>query len=387
MSREGVPIGRIAGVEVRVSLAWVLLLALVVLIAAQLIAAAAPELSDVVEWVGGGVAAVAFLASVLAHELAHVLVARRRGVHSSVVVLGFLGGLAPYDLEGPTPRDELAIAAAGPAVSLTLAVLFVPLGLVLASFGGFAGVAGSVALVVGFLAGAHGLLSLVPGMPLDGGRMVRAIAWERSGDPRRGSRLAAVLGRVTGYALIAVGAAIALLSAPAFGLMVLSLGWFTTTGARAVERRLALERLLDGVSVREAMDREVPHVPPQLTLDTFADRYLPSGPGDAQAPTSLPVVADDRVLGVVGFDRIRRISRRAWATTRAEDVMAVPPDAPHLAPDDPLWDALEALRRSGLDGLAVVEGGGLRGMLTRRGATTAIRDRLRARAGRAGGGA
>ena len=122
------------------------------------------------------------------------------------------------------------------------------------------------------------------------------------------------------------------------------------------------------------METDLPQVSPHLTLDVFADRFMPDG-----LATSLPVVADGQVVGVIGLDRVRRVGRRARATTRAEDIMARPPAAPLLDGELLLWDALDDLRRAGTDGLAVVAGdagAALRGMLTRRGATAAIRERL-----------
>ena len=161
---------------------------------------------------------------------------------------------------------------------------------------------------------------------------------------------------------------------PSTGVMLLSLGWFVTTGASAVERRMAIEQALVGVRVADVMETDLPQVSPHLTLDVFADRFMPDG-----LATSLPVVADGQVVGVIGLDRVRRVGRRARATTRAEDIMARPPAAPLLDGERLLWDALDDLRRAGTDGLAVVAGdagAALRGMLTRRGATAAIRERL-----------
>jgi Zn-dependent protease len=369
---EGLPVARLFGIEIRVSIAWVLLLAIVTLLGADRAGAAAPELAAVVQWIIGGFAAVVFLLSVLAHELAHALVARRRGVEPGPVVLGFVGGLAPLHVQGSTPRDELAIAVSGPALSIGLCAVSVTAGIALFTGSGAVAAVGAALLVVGALNGILALLSIIPGMPLDGGRIVRTLAWARTGDQRRASRITATVGRLTGWLLIALGALIALTVRPAEGLMVLSLGWFVGAGGRALDRRLTVDALLEGISVGSVMERDVPRVAPQLTLDTFAERYLAT-----DGATSLPVVADDAVLGVLGVGRLRRIRRRAWATTRAADVMAAPPAAPFLDVADPLVDALEALQRTGLDGLAVMEAGELAGMLTRRVAADAIRSRLR----------
>jgi Zn-dependent protease/CBS domain-containing protein len=371
---EGLAIARVAGIEIRVSVAWVLLLALVTLLAEQLAMAAAPQLPMVVHWVVGGVSAIAVLLSVVAHELAHALTARRLGVDPGSVILGFVGGVSPLDVQGRTPRHEMLIAISGPVLSLVIAVLLVPVGLgLLEGDDAMAAVAAGL-LVVGVLSGAFAGLSVLPGLPLDGGRIVRALAWERTGDPRRATRLASVLGRATGWIVAGIGMIVALTASPSTGVMLLSLGWFVTTGASTVERRLAIELALDGVRVADVMETDLPQVSPNLTLDVFADRFMPDG-----LATSLPVVADGHVVGVIGLDRVRRVGRRARATTRAEDIMARPPAAPLLDGDVLLWDALDDLRRAGTDGLAVVAddaGEVLRGMLTRRGATAAIRERL-----------
>lgn len=372
---EGIPVARVLGIEIRISLAWVALLAIVLIIGAQQAAAVAPGLAPVGQWAVGVAVALAFLVSVLAHELAHAVTARRRGVDPGPVVLGFVGGLAPLEIKAERPRDEVAIAVAGPALSLALALVALAASAAVPGEGSAAAL-GSGLLVVGGLNLALACLSALPGIPLDGGRVVRAVAWARSGDPDRASAVAALVGRTAGWALAGIGIVISLAVRPIEGLMVLSLGWFLSSGARTVERRLGMARLLRGVPVGSVMERDVPQLAATLTLDTFADRF--AGP-DALA--SAPVVDDATPLGVVGAGRLRRIARRAWATTRAADVMSAPPGAPFLAPDDRLWEALEILQRTGLDGLAVVEDGRVAGMLTRRAAADAIRARIRAEAG------
>ena len=374
MGSEGLAIARIAGIEIRVSLAWVLLLALVTLLGAQLATAAAPQLPTVVHWIVGGASAIAVLLCVVAHELAHALTARRLGVDPGSVILGFVGGVSPLDVQGRTPRDEMLIAIVGPALSIAIALLLVPIGFSLLDGEDAVAAVAAGLLVVGTLDGAFAVLSVLPGLPLDGGRIVRALAWQRTGDARRATRLASVLGRATGWTVAGIGMLVALTVSPSTGVMLLSLGWFVTTGASAVERRMAIEQALVGVRVADVMETDLPQVSPHLTLDVFADRFMPDG-----LATSLPVVADGQVVGVIGLDRVRRVGRRARATTRAEDIMARPPAAPLLDGERLLWDALDDLRRAGTDGLAVVAGdagAALRGMLTRRGATAAIRERL-----------
>ena len=130
MGGNGVPIARLFGIEIRVSFAWAVLVAIVTLLGAQQAALTAPELAAPVQWLIGAAIATGFLVSVVAHELAHALVGRRYGVQSNTIVLGFAGGLAPLSIEAPKPRDELANALAGPMLTLALGGAMLGLGVV-----------------------------------------------------------------------------------------------------------------------------------------------------------------------------------------------------------------------------------------------------------------
>lgn len=379
MIGEGLPIGRLFGIEIRVSVIWAILLAMIALIGAEQASVTAPGIPVVGQWVVGAAVAGGFLVSVLAHELTHALVARRRGVPTTSIVLGFIGGLAPLSIQGRRPADELAIAASGPLLSLGIGVVVLAAG---AGAGladpGFGALAGAL-IVVGGLNVILGFLSLLPGFPLDGGRILRAIAWARSGDQDRATRFAARVGRVVGWTTIGVGIALAFLDRTTEGLLILAMGWFLSTGARTVDRRLGLELLLRGVPVRDAMEHDVGWVGPQLTIDTFADRFE-----GENGVTAMAVVDDERVVGVLGIRRLQRLGRRKFASTRVADVMATPPKVPVLAPDDEVWGALDLINQSGLDGVAVAEDGRLAGLLTRRSLSAAVRDRVAAKQGAAG---
>ena len=382
MSGNGLPIARLLGIEIRVSFTWAVLVSIITLLGAQQAALTAPGLAAPVQWLIGVAIAVGFLASVVAHELAHALVGRRYGVESTTIVLGFVGGLAPLSIQAQRPRDELAIALSGPLLSLAVGGILLGLGVLDAVVApGLGALAGSL-VVLGALNVILAGISLLPGMPLDGGRVVRALAWARTNDRDRAGAVAARVGRLLGFTVIGVGVAMALADLATEGLLVIALGWLLTTGARTLDRRLALERLLRGVTVREAMEVDPPSVGPNLTVDTFADRY--EGP---DAIPAMPVVDDEQVLGIIGRRRLQRLGRRRFGSTRASDVMAVPPLAPVLTPDDPLWEALDTMNSGGIDGLAVAVEGRLAGMLTRDSVSQAVRSRAAADAARRAAGA
>jgi Zn-dependent protease/CBS domain-containing protein len=368
---SGVAIARLFGIEIRVSLSLAILVAVVVLIGADQAGVMAPGLAVGLQWLVGAGVALGFLASVIAHELAHALVGRRRGVAVTSVRLGFMGSLAPATIEAPRPRDELAIALAGPAVSLVLAVATLPAALALGDVGSPAGPVAGGLFVVGALNVVLGVLSLLPGMPLDGGRAVRALAWARTGDRDRASRVTARVGRFSGAVILGLGAVATLLTDLSTGVMLMALGWLLSSASSTLEQRLDVERYLAGATVAEAVVRDVPRLAAGLTVDTFAARL--TEPGGMRA---LPVMDGEQVLGVVGVGRIRRLGRGALATARASDIMASPPAAPILAPGHPLWAAVELLNRRGLDGLAVVGESGLEGMITRESVGAAVRARV-----------
>lgn len=373
----GIPIARVVGIEIRISVAWVVLVALIAFIGGQQAILSDPTLIPLAQVVIGIGVALLFLVSVVAHELAHALIGRRRGVPTTTIVLGFIGGLAPLSIQAATARDELVIAVAGPMVSFLLGALFVVGGVLAGSvMPGSAPIAGGV-VVVGVLNLILAVLSVLPAMPLDGGRVVRAFAWSRYGDRDRAYRTTARVGRMVGWTILGAGVALVLADLVTEGLIGIALGWLLNTGARTGERRLALEQLLRGAQVSDAMRIDVPFVGPNLTIDTFAGRFE-----GQDAVAAMPVVDDDRVIGVVGRKRLVRLGRRRFGGTRVDQVMAAPPQAPVLAPSDALWDAVEAMNEGGLDGLAVADGGRLAGLVTRDSLADAIRSRAAAQAAR-----
>ncbi len=371
---SAIPVARILGFEIRVHVSWAVILAVIAVTVEVQVGQFAPAIDAPLRWaIGGGVAA-AFLLSALAHELGHAIATRRAGMPGGPVIVYFFGGAATATLEATRPRDELAAAIAGPLVSIGVGVAF----LVMAGLGELAGgvalALGRIALVVGVLNLVLGGVNLLPAFPLDGGRVIRALAWARTGDPDRGLRIAASSGRYLGILFGTLGVVSILVIATLDGLMLAICGWFLVSSARAVERSADAERLLEGINVGDVMDRDIAGVPPGLTLDTFADQVLRGGSSE-----SVPVMRGLDVLGMIGARQVRRVRRDRWPQTRAEDLMVSGDALPSIGPEMSLRAALGHLHRSGLDGLPVTEAGALTGIVTRRAVADAVRDRLRAR--------
>jgi Zn-dependent protease/CBS domain-containing protein len=367
----GVPIARVFGIEIRVSLSWTIVLAVVAVIAVGQLTAVDPDLPSHIAWILGAVVAGGFFLSSVSHDLAHAIVARRRGVDVSSIVVSFFGGATPLDPTSPDPRHDVAIAASGPIASLGIGLALLGLTVGATALGEqFSAAAGVLAVLV-FLNFVLGVVNLVPAYPLDGGRIVRDLAWRRSGSERAGWRAASRSGRISGYVVIAAGIALLLLQGGPMGAMLALTGWFLILSANALRDRVKLDDLIGGHTVAEAMETDTVSVSPALTVDTFASQLL-----DGESPlTAVPVVDDEEIVGVLGVRQVRGMRRTEWTTTRVADVMVKAPKLSLLAPDGAMKDGLERIHRAGVDGLPVVEDGKVIGMLTRLSVGTFIRER------------
>jgi Zn-dependent protease len=371
---NGVPIARILGFEIRLHVSWIFIIAIVTVTVAGRLTQFQPEISPAVTWAVGLIGSLGFLATVIAHELAHAVVARRDGATAHVLVVHFVGSPAPIDAIASSPRAEAAMAVAGPLVSFLLGTILVALAFASLTLGPWAGAVADVLIIIGALNLLLAGVSLVPAFPLDGARLVRAAAWARSGSRRTGTKAAGVVGRWAGRAALVLGLATILTGETPDGIMIALVGWFLMASARSVDRWLILDDLLQGMSVGEAMEKDLATISPQLTLDTFASGIL-----DGTVTPALPVLRDDVLVGIIGLAQVRAVAQRNWPSTRTEDVMIGKPDMPTASPDDRLTDALENLRVSHLDGLAVLDGDTLRGVLTRRSIAALLHARAEAR--------
>jgi Zn-dependent protease/predicted transcriptional regulator len=368
----GVPVARIFGIEVRIQLGWVLVVALVAAIAAMQVAAVNRSVSPTIQWLLGGVVAAGFFASALIHDMSHALLARRRGVEVKAIVVSFFGGATPLDPTSPDPGDDLVIAMAGPVVSIVLGGLLAVVAVAIGTAGGSAaGVAAQVLVVLAVLNLILGAVNIVPAYPLDGGRIVRAIAWRRSGSEKDGWRAAGTVGRLVGIGVIAIGLGVVLYGEFTNGAMIGLSGWFLVLSSRAIRERIKVEELIGDLAVSDVMETDTPTVHPGLTVDTFAGQLL-----DGDVPTTaIPVLRDTEVIGILGVRQVQRLRPGEWAAKRVEDVMAKPPRLPIVGPGDTLISAVERLHRAGLDGVPVVEHGQLVGVLTRRSIGQAVQAR------------
>ena len=282
MSRRGIFVARVFGVRITVHPTWLFIFGLVVIWYGS---AGGPVTGTVLtplgRWIVAPIAATAFFASVLIHELAHAFVARSRGMRVDEVTLFIFGGAARMDRDAPSARTELAVGLAGPAASGILGAVLVVVGTVLSGMTGvFEAVAAELAVGLGVVNLLLAVFNLVPAFPMDGGRILRALLWSLTHDFERATRLATRLARGFGVVVIGAGLVIAFVVDPVAGLWAGLIGWFIYRAAEGDYRRVQLTRMMEGVVVRDVMDRDVAVVSPTLTLDTFVEQ-LARGRGRA----------------------------------------------------------------------------------------------------------
>jgi Zn-dependent protease len=319
----------------------------------------APGHSDGTYWAVGLAAAVVFFGSLLAHELAHALVARRHGVEVKGLTLWLFGGVARLGGDPPTPRADFRIAAAGPATSLALAAGF---GLVAGGLQ-LVGVAHIAVVAARWLSGINamlGVFNLVPGAPLDGGRLLRAFLWHRHGDQVRAAVTAARAGAVVAYGLIGLGLLEFLAGASVGGLWLVFIGWFVLGAARAEEAHVLTRDALGGLRVVDVMSPRPIVAPGWITAGEFIERYLLGSRHSAYPVEGF----DGGIAGLVTLAQLRRVPPAQRETTRVVDIAIAIPDVAIAAPRDSLVSVLDRLTPDAGGRALVLDHGELVGILT-----------------------
>lgn len=376
---RGIRLFRIAGVDI--FLDWSLLIIFFLIsasLAMGLFPVWHPDWSLATSWLTALAAATLFLLSVLVHEMAHALVGRANGMTISRITLFIFGGMAHLEDEPGHWRVEFWMAIAGPLTSLALGFLFIWAGGLAA--GGIdlttedpeaalaaLGPAATLLLWLGPVNIVLALFNLVPGFPLDGGRVMRAVIWGITGNYQKATRFASNGGRIFGGLLIATGLAMVLgIQVPFFGtgftggLWLALIGWFLHNAAAMSYTQLLMQRALRDVRVADIMQRNVDTVGPHVGLDEFVSDYVMG-----RDQRAWPVTEGERLAGLVCLQDVRRRPREEWAATRVGDVMTPVDQLTTVKPDDDSWDAIRTINQKNVNQLPVMEGERLRGLLRR----------------------
>jgi Zn-dependent protease/CBS domain-containing protein len=351
-----IELGRIAGIRIGVNWSWLVVFALIVWsLAVGVFPSQNPGLSDGAYIAMALVAALAFFASLLLHELGHARQARREGMEIEGITLWLFGGVAQFKGAFPNAGAEFRIAIAGPLVSLGLGILFV----LLAVFAGLPNAVDGVVAWLGYINLTLLVFNLLPALPLDGGRVLRSALWYFRGDLAWATRVAADVGRGFGFLFIATGIALLIFQGSFSGAWLAFIGWFLLQAATAEARYVATRQALDGLRVRDLMVRNPATVEADLSLGHFMDEVAWS-----QRYTTYPVLEHGRPVGLLAFRSVAAVPRDEWDRRRVRDAMIPREGVPLLDEDEPAIDALAELSASDVNRGLVVENGHLAGLLS-----------------------
>jgi Zn-dependent protease/predicted transcriptional regulator len=349
---------RIAGIDIYINFSWIIILVFLTFsLATGWFATLYPGWSQATYWVVSLIAALLLFVSVLLHELAHSFVARARGLPVKSIVLFIFGGVSNIEREPGSPGVEFQMAFVGPLTSLVIGVVCYLLLLALR------GSNSPVAAILGYLAVTNillGVFNLIPGFPLDGGRVLRSIVWRISGNLRTATRVATVVGQIIAYLFILIGIFFFFTGNLLDGIWLGFIGWFLLSSAQSAGTQTILQTSFQGVTVSQIMNSTPMTVPANISLQRLVHEYfIPQG------LRSAPVMQGDQLAGLVTLSDIRHVPQDQWPQTPVGYIM-IPLERLHtVTPDQQLNDVLPLMTGRDVNQLPVVQDGRLVGILSR----------------------
>jgi Zn-dependent protease/CBS domain-containing protein len=351
-------LGNIAGINIYAHLSWLIILVLLTWsLANDWFAQLFPGWSTATYWIVAFVSTLLLFVCVLAHELAHALIAQRSGLTVKHITLFIFGGVAHIEEEMQRPGVEFRVALAGPIASFLLATLAFLLAWPLRGSNAAAEAVLDYLAVTNFLLWAF---NLIPGFPLDGGRILRSIIWKATGNFKKSTRIASSVGQTGGYLFILLGV-VAFFTGNFFnGLWVAFIGWFLLSAAQTANSQVELQSTFRGVSVAQVMNTRPLTVPANISLQKLVEEYfLPLG------LRSAPVTQGDYLAGLITLSDIARVARERWSYTPVGHVMRLLDQVTTATPAQPLLEVLHVMGTQDINQVPVVEDGRLVGLVSR----------------------
>lgn len=376
---NGFRIGRIFNINIDIDWSWLLIFGLVSWSLASSFGQIHANWTLLMQWGMAILAALLFFLSVLAHELAHSLVAKAQGVPVRNITLFMFGGVSNIQKEPASPVKELLVAIVGPLTSFILGGLFLLMGT-----GGIAlsnlavsnmnellsqlGPANTIFLWLGSINILVGLFNLIPGFPLDGGRVVRSIFWGITDNLKKATHWASWLGQGVAWLLIFAGMSMLFGAQIPFlgsgfvnGLWLIFIGWFLQNAAVQSYRRVVIQDILEDVPVKQLMNPNVPTAPANISVEDFVNNYLMQSDNRA-----FIVFDEDKMLGLITLEDVRKLSTESRRTTLVRDVMTPSEKMIVVAPEEDVTDAFNRLQTKDIRQLPVVAGNKIVGFLRRK---------------------
>jgi Zn-dependent protease/CBS domain-containing protein len=377
--KNGFRAGKILGIDIHIDWSWLLIFALISWSLASSFRQVHPEWTGPMQWGLAISAALLFFASVLAHELAHALVARTMGVPVRNITLFLFGGVADIQREPKSPFAELAITIVGPLTSFILGGIFLAIGIgsfafnniplvTPAAFLSQAGPIGTIFIWLGSINILVALFNLIPGFPLDGGRIVRSALWALTNDLNKATRWAAGLGQIVAWVLILSGISMIFGVVIPFlgtgfvnGIWIMFIGWFLQNAAVQSYRKVVVQDILEDVPVKQMMYTDVPMVKAGVTVQNLIDNYI------MKTDNLAFVVFDgDNMVGLVTIDDIRKVDPESRSQTLIQSIMTPSQKLVVVAPEEQASDAFQRLQSEDISQLPVVNGNKIVGLLRRK---------------------
>lgn len=362
MLRGGIPIGRAFGISLRLHYSWFIIFALVTwALTASYFPAVFPDWNLGARIAAGIITSLLFFGSVLLHELAHSIISQRQGIPVQSITLFVFGGVSQITEEPKRPKDEFRMAIAGPLTSLILGGIL---------WGIFFGVRNSdtfalqfitaVTYWLGYINLALGVFNLIPGFPLDGGRVFRSIWWWRSHNLKSATRVAANIGRVIGFLFIFGGIYLVFTSYWFNGIWLALIGWFLESAAVGSYRQLLMQEMLKGHVASEIMSRDCVLIPPETSIEHLVNQNILTA-----GRRCFPVVADSHLMGLMTLFDVRAVPRERWSTETVKEAMTPFEKLKWVKPDEDLSSLFRTLMENDINQVPVVENGQIVGMVSR----------------------
>jgi Zn-dependent protease/predicted transcriptional regulator len=359
-AQTGLRIGRVLGIPIYLHPSWIIIFVLITLSLSTQYIQQHPQWSSAQHWALGVLTSLLFFGSVLFHELSHSFVAQRYKIPVVSITLFVFGGVARIGREPGSARQEFNIAIAGPLASFFLAGVFYGLTRLFP----FSEMVGALAKWLAGTNAALAIFNLLPGFPLDGGRIFRAIVWGVTKNFSKATRVAGTSGKLVAYGMILFGAGYALKGEWTSGLWLAFIGWFLLTAAQESVAQIAIRESLAGLRAADVMSHELPTIAREISLDEYGAEVLRTG------RRCHLVITDDRLLGMMNVHTLNSVPRDEWANTSVQAVMIPHERILWASPEEPLLGLLERLLAADVNQMPVVgadgEGGShIVGMVTR----------------------
>jgi Zn-dependent protease len=377
MGGSGIPLGRLFGIRIFIDWSWFLIFLLVTMNLTFVFAQFHPEWGTFLNLVIAILTAILFFVSVLVHEFAHSLVAIAQGLPVRNITLFLFGGVANITREPPSPRAEFLITVVGPIASFVLGIICLLLAGVVGQLAGAAagpqellaqlGPLGTVLLLLGTINISLAIFNLIPGFPLDGGRILRSILWAMTGNLRRATRWASWVGQIVAWIFIVAGIAMLFgVRVPFFGtglsgLWLAFIGWFLNNAAIQSYQQVAIRDMLEGVQVSRLLRPNVLTVEPNMPVSVLVHDHI-MGTDDR----AFPVVDNGRLVGIVTITDVRKAGRETWEQAVVQEIMTPADQLVVASPKQDASEALEKLVQRDISQMPVVDGQQVIGLLRRR---------------------